>query len=68
MEKLFTIMHFQFAPEGRQIHGSKMTNLIDHVVKNTILMGLHIISPELMKNIACVGLKINRIKQKKVPV
>jgi len=44
-------------PEGPRIHGFKMANLSEHIVKSTIQMG-----PNLCHGInACVGQKINRI-------
>ena len=36
-----------------------LTNSIDHIVKSRIQMGPDFILPESVKNIACVGLKIN---------
>ena len=51
--------------KGSRIHGFIMTNSFNHIVKNIIQMGPNFISPESMKNIACVGQKqINLNKRK----
>ena len=42
-------------PKGPRIHGFKMTNSIHHIVKNLIHMRPNFISPESLKNIACVS-------------
>jgi len=41
--------------KGPRIHGLKMTNSIDHIMKSIIQMRPNFISPESVKNIACVG-------------
>jgi len=40
-------------------------NLIEHTVENRIQMGM---SPPSVKSIACVGQKINKSEQKKIPI
>ena len=47
-------------PKGPRNNSFKMTNSIDHIVKNTNSDGSKFISPELVKIIACVG------KEKKI--
>jgi hypothetical protein len=49
------------------IHGLKMTNSIDHSVKNVIQMGPNFISSELVKNIACINQKMNNNWTKEGP-
>jgi hypothetical protein len=52
--------------KGPRIHGFKMTNLNDHIVKYIIRLGPNFISPELVKNIACFGQKTNKFDQNEV--
>ena len=61
-------MYIHLTPKGPRIHGFKMTNSIDHIVKNIIQMGPNFISPESVKNIACVGQKTNKFEQKEVHI
>ena len=53
-------------PEGQRIHGFKMSNSIDHIVKIIIQIGPNFISQESVKNIACVGQKGKKFEQKEV--
>jgi hypothetical protein len=46
-----------------RIHGFKMTNSIDHIVKSVIQMGPNFTSPESVKNIACIGQHTNKFEQ-----
>jgi hypothetical protein len=50
-------------PKGARIYGFKMTTSI---VKNIIQMRPNLISPESVKNIACVGHTTNKFEQKEV--
>jgi hypothetical protein len=50
--------------EGPRIHGFKVKNSIDHIVKHIIQMGPNFISPESVKNIVYVGKKINKSKSR----
>ena len=45
-----------------------MRNSIDHIVKNYNSDGSKSISPEPVKNAACVGEKINKLGQKEVRI
>ena len=50
------------------IHSFKMTNAIDHIVKNIILMGPNFISVESVKDTESVGQKTNKFKLKEVHI
>ena len=53
-------------PKRPSIHGFKMTNSIDHIVKSIIQMEPNFISPESVKNIVCVGQEKKKFEQEKV--
>lgn len=54
-------------PEGPRIHGSKMTNLIDRIVKNITQMGMNCFSPEQVQDITCVDQTRSKNKPKHPP-
>ena len=55
-------------PKEPRIHGFKMTNSINHIVKNIIQTKPNFISLESVKNIACVGQTTNQFEQKEVHI
>jgi len=50
---------------NQRIHGLKMTNSIDHILKNTIQTGLDLIS--LAKHIARDGQNLTKLHNRKSP-
>jgi len=50
--------YVNLTPKGPRAHGLKMTNSIDHSVRNKIQMGPNYMSPASEKKIACVRQKI----------
>ena len=45
-----------------------MSNSIDHIVNNILQMGPNFTSLESVKNIACIGQKINKFELKEVHI
>lgn len=67
MDSLLSHLQKSLTPKLPRVHGFKLTNAIDHIVKNIIQMGPNFISLESVKNFPSVGQKINKIGQKEVP-
>jgi hypothetical protein len=61
------LMFASLTPKGPKIHGFKMTNSIDHIVKSRIQMEPDFISMESVKNTVCVGQETKKFEQGKSP-
>jgi hypothetical protein len=61
-------MENKLTPKGPRMHDFKTTNSIDRIVKNIIEMGPNFISPELVKNITCIGQNRKKLEQKELHI